>query len=1482
MKKLSLIFLLFAFQFTYGEEIKIEKAKQVAINYLKNQNTIQLKSVSEITLTQVNDLFYNNADIKLKSAVIDSSGLFIFNVNENQGFIVISGNDVTIPVLAYGEEGKLEAGKVPDGLMFFLDSYKEQLQYLKKYPIKAPNIIKEEWSNLLSDNDLKSSSLNENDTIGPLLDIDSIKWDQRLPFNSALPFLDEARTQQPPVGCVATAMAQIMRFHKWPEKGFGYYSYFPEQFIGDIQNELSAIFGASNYDWDNMPGRYVDYTQQEKVAVSQLMLDVGISINMNYTLNGSGTFTSKIVRALEENFGYSQNIEYIERNLYSQESWEEILMNNLDLGLPVIYRGDDKIQKVAHAFICDGYIRNSSLFHFNWGWSGNGNCYCYVSDLIPKNRNDRNYNRNQAAVIGIRPNNFDYGNLRINQFSHSEFTFNEPATINVEIQNYSTQTDFLGTVYFALFKPDESASPFNHGDKHFIDIGTFNDFEIVKGNSRLITLNIPKVTLKPGDYKLAVFYKKDGFNGVSLDNGTSSNFAQIIIKSASYLADLQLTSSFSVSSNPVIINNNFSVTATFKNEGYYSFTGKVGLGIFDSNGLVRTIDEALIENLVKGYGTRNIVFETDKIDVLPGKYLFGIYQKKESGETDILAPIEYATKYVDVISPPVLADVYEFNDSPDEAFNLTYPENSTSLTVYGATIHDFYDIDFFRLNLPQGYNYRIKANVYDLNNPKLQSDLTCDVFLKYFINSNWTNEFDSHGEEVTTTNGGEILFLTIPKNEGLTGSYVLEIIIQREIKILGIEYFWDKKNGQNEFIASTNSSDETFNFNIPLNNIAPGLHRLYFRTKDSQGKWSTIYSKPVLVTTEQTNASINKIEYFLDEIPSEGTGNSLGLVPSKDVSVSKNLSLTNISPGLHRIYFKAQDEYGRWSTVHSKPVLVSAEEPDLPITNVEYFFDQENSVKGANSLSFVPSKNVEIFQNISLNNISTGLHRIYFKGQNESGIWSTVHSKPILVTADEPNPLITKIEYFFDKDPGINSGKSVMFTPGNDVTVVTNIPLDTLSSGTHSIFFRAKNSKGFWSYPQFSSFSIENVALNIPLQSGWNIFSTSIIPDSLDIRYISQSLISNNSLVKIQDEGGISLEDWGIFGSWKNNIGNISVTEGYKIKVNRNDTLEVSGTPVEYPYAIPLKTGWNIAGYPQLTDFSGMNLVQQLADKGTLIKVQDEEGNSIEDWGIFGSWKNNIGNFMAGEGYKIKVSANDTLWVYESYSKSSAVVPEIVATSYFKPVFNGNGIDHMNINLVGLPINILQVGDELAIFDGATCVGAVTLIPHHLHSQTVSIVTSATDNQGMPGFVAGNPFVLKLWNSENNQEFNLEPEIVKGTSTFTRNETTVVSLEKYATTGLEGLFASEQPEINCYPNPFSDEITVEINLFNETEVYIEVLNQLGQQVRYLAAGEQLNRGVHRLIWDGTNAGKSRVAPGIYLIRMKISDMVYYRKVVYSK
>ena len=387
----------------------------------------------------------------------------------------------------------------------------------------------------------------------------------------------------------------------------------------------------------------------------------------------------------------------------------------------------------------------------------------------------------------------------------------------------------------------------------------------------------------------------------------------------------------------------------------------------------------------------------------------------------------------------------------------------------------------------------------------------------------------------------------------------------------------------------------------------------------------------------------------------------------------------------------------------------------------------------------------------------------------------------------------------------------------------------------------------------------------ISFDAGWNIFSTYVMPENPDMKAIFQSLIDDGSLVKIQDETGNSLEDWGIFGGWTNNIGALTSTEGYKVKVKQNCQITIAGNLATFPFKIPLEAGWNIIGYPRINEADAASVVQQLIDHGTLIKVQDEAGNSLEDWGIFGGWTNNIGDFIPGEGYKIKLNAKDTLWIYDSYSKKKTIMPEQLATMHFAPEFEGNGVDHMNFNLVGLPINILEEGDELAIFDGTTCVGAVTIMTSHLIGQTVSIALSASDYQGMKGFSEGNLITLKLWNSKQNQEFSLVPEIINGTSTFMKNETTVASLEKYATTGLDGLSGLDLPKIKVFPNPFSDVLNIAVYIPYEEFIELEIYDVLGRKVKELYSGN--NPGKLTLLWNGENNNGNKVVAGIYLMRV---------------
>lgn len=404
----------------------------------------------------------------------------------------------------------------------------------------------------------------------------------------------------------------------------------------------------------------------------------------------------------------------------------------------------------------------------------------------------------------------------------------------------------------------------------------------------------------------------------------------------------------------------------------------------------------------------------------------------------------------------------------------------------------------------------------------------------------------------------------------------------------------------------------------------------------------------------------------------------------------------------------------------------------------------------------------------------------------------------------------------------------------------------------------------------------------LSFKTGWNIMSVRLIPENKDLLNIFQPLINTGILKKVMDESGNSMEDWGIFGGWQNNIGEINPARGYKVKVTSNANLVVSGSPVLLPHSIPLKTGWNIMGYPNQFSFDAMNVVQPLIDNGSLVKVQDESGNSIEDWGIFGGWTNNIGNFVSGEGYKIKVISNDTLMIKESYPKSVIVLPDLVTTKHFIPQFNGNGVDHMNINLVNLPEKLLNAGDEVGIFDGAVCIGALKILPHHLHNQTVSIAASANDDSEMTGFIDGNPIIIKLWDSMNNKEFTLDPEFIGGTSAFEKLETTFASLGKYKKTELNGIPNSSTTEINCFPNPFSDELTLEIKLKTDTEVEVAVKNQLGQQINILSNKKLFNSGTHNFIWNAKNSSNQQVSSGIYYINILLDNQIHFKKVVYRK
>jgi len=276
-----------------------------------------------------------------------------------------------------------------------------------------------------------------------------------------------------------------------------------------------------------------------------------------------------------------------------------------------------------------------------------------------------------------------------------------------------------------------------------------------------------------------------------------------------------------------------------------------------------------------------------------------------------------------------------------------------------------------------------------------------------------------------------------------------------------------------------------------------------------------------------------------------------------------------------------------------------------------------------------------------------------------------------------------------------------------------------------------------------------------------------------------------------------------------------------------------------------------------------MSLVQPLIDGGKLIKVMDEAGKTIENFGTFGGWKNNIGNFTPNKGYKVNVSVACTLSIPSNGMKSATFIPDILASTHFVKIFEGNGIDHMNISLVDLKSSGLKAGDQIGIFDGQNCVGAATIGTDQLMDGTISITTSSNDGIGeeVDGFISGHPVILQLYRS--NQLYNLDMAKVAGSELFEKNGSLFVKVS--AKEIPDKLIKDGSDQFYCYPNPFVNEMTVYIQNTETIDVLVGIYNLNGQEIKQLYKGS--NTGELFMKWNGTDSSGHRVAPGVYLIKM---------------
>lgn len=292
----------------------------------------------------------------LRSDKTNNAPYYAFNLE--QGYVIVSGDDEMTELVGYAENGFFDAENVPPQMQLWLDGYAEYVAAVQSGKAKARKI-------LLSD----SPSV----VVEPLV---STKWNQDAPFNNFAPEYtdDNNNTQRCATGCAATAMAQIMKFHNWPEQGVGHYSYEHQSF-----GTISSDFSKHVYDWTNMIDRYNngEYSNVQADAVALLMKDCGVSLNMNYgPVSGASIYS--YTPAFKNYFRYSSRT--VNRSGCETAEFTKIITDELQEGRPIIYCGTG--EDGGHAFVVDGYDTNYFL-HVNWGWGGYSDGYFDMNYMDP-------------------------------------------------------------------------------------------------------------------------------------------------------------------------------------------------------------------------------------------------------------------------------------------------------------------------------------------------------------------------------------------------------------------------------------------------------------------------------------------------------------------------------------------------------------------------------------------------------------------------------------------------------------------------------------------------------------------------------------------------------------------------------------------------------------------------------------------------------------------------------------------------------------------------------------------------------------------------------------------------------------------------------------------------------------------------------------------------------------------------------------------
>lgn len=373
----------------YSKTIEPPFAEQIGKNfYFKNAGSEKQLGYSEITLSLFSTKTSNGTPV-----------YYIFNINQNDGFIIVSGSDAVMPVIGYNTTGKFTGKNVPPGLQGLLDAHAKTISEVVSLKLKPTQEIRTIWETLMKPDP-------EPEQAKALTPILNTTWDQGCSYNDSCPYEPYYHAcNHAWAGCAATAMAQILRYYSYPSSGLGYHTYQDEFPNGTGKyTTIKANFAATTYNYSAM-SNYL-YWPNTDANIAQLTYHCAVAAQMDFDTSESVSYMDNILSGLKTRFGYPNGAKWV--FMSDTVNWKTKIKNEMlqPPGRPLLYWGADENDN-GHFWVCDGYD-NAGLFHMNWGVFRyvpnpiNFNGYFYISSLAPYS-GAPDFSYQQAAVFNLRP-----------------------------------------------------------------------------------------------------------------------------------------------------------------------------------------------------------------------------------------------------------------------------------------------------------------------------------------------------------------------------------------------------------------------------------------------------------------------------------------------------------------------------------------------------------------------------------------------------------------------------------------------------------------------------------------------------------------------------------------------------------------------------------------------------------------------------------------------------------------------------------------------------------------------------------------------------------------------------------------------------------------------------------------------------------------------------------------------------------------------